>query len=81
MKPTLPQLKNHRLRNQHPPLSQPITTGFTTKNHRFPESEPDVDVYVDVDVNVDVNVNVNVNVYVSGGDVFFSPPHNCLIPQ
>jgi len=66
VKPTLPQLKNHRLRKQHPPLSQPITIGYTIKNHWFPKSEPDVDVYVDV--NVDVNVNVNVNVYVCGGE-------------
>ena len=64
-------------------VSYLLTTGFTIKNHWFPKSEPDVDVYVDVNVyvNVNVNVDVDVNVYVSGGDVFFSPPHNCLIPQ
>ena len=45
------------------------------KNHWFRKQEPDVDVYVDVNVDVDVNV------YVSGGDVFFSPPHNYLAPQ
>ncbi len=48
------------------------------KNHWFRKQKPDVDVNVDVNVNV----NVDVDVYVSGGDVFFSPPpHNYLIPQ
>ena len=56
------------------------TIGYTIKNQWFLKWKPDVDVYVDENVNVDVNVYVNI--YVSGGDVFFfSPPHNCLVPQ
>ena len=55
------------------------TIGYTIKNQWFLKWKPDVNVYVDV--NVDVNVNVYVNIYVSGGDVFFSPPHNYLVPQ
>ena len=60
------------------------TIGYTIKNQWFLKWKPNVNVYVDENVNVDVNVNmnVNINIYASGGDVFFfSPPHNCLVPQ